>query len=202
MVLGQECLEGFRYTHVVRTRTDISFSFPWHSTPALLSADVPHKTNDAHKLLSAHELLSAVVPQNTVSGPGWGCRLRPANTCVVKSDQFWIVSRSRAWLMFVVLPFTFSNPPPIQNMSNVLLCQDAVEAPSSSSCKAHFLAHGTLLSDPHIPELLLSFFLQNRIGERNLLNSCALTGAYVLVRRTSNENDLVADMNTRYCSNL
>ena len=199
MVLGQECLEGVRYTHVIRTRTDILFSFPWHSPP-LLSADVPHKTT------GAHELLSDVVPHNTIAGPGWGCRLRPANTCVLKNDQFWIASRSRAWLMFVVLPFTFSRPPPIQNMSSVLQCQDPVEAPSSS-CTANFgqtfLTHDTLLSDPHIcdkiPELLLSFFLLDRIGERNLLDSCALTNTYVLMRPTS--NDLVADMNTWYCYN-
>jgi hypothetical protein len=198
MVLGQECLEGFRYTHVVRTRTDILFPFPWQATPALLSADVPHKTTEAH------ELLSAFVPHNTIAGPGWGCRLRPANTCVLKNDQFWIASRSRAWLMFVVLPFTFSRRPPIKNMSSVLQCQDPVEAPSSS-CTANFdktfLTHDTLLSDPHIcdkiPELLISFFLLDRIGERNLLDSCALTSTYVLVRPTS--NDLVADMNKQYC---
>ncbi len=108
--------------------------------------------------------------------------------------------------MFVVLPFTFSRPPPIQNMSSVLQCQDPVEAPSSS-CTANFdktfLTHDTLLSDPHIcdkiPELLLSFFLLDRIGERNLLDSCALTSTYVLMRPTS--NDLVADMNTWYCYN-
>jgi hypothetical protein len=88
-----------------------------------------------------------------------------------------------------------------------LQCQDPVEA-TSSSCTANFnktfllfVTHDTLLSDPHIcdkiPELLLSFFLLDRIGERNLLDSCALTSTYVLMRPTS--NDLVSDRNTWYC---
>ena len=105
LVLGQESLEGSRYTHVIRTRTDIVFAFPWH--------------------IGVDQLLAAV-PDGKVAGPAWGCRERPPNTCLVFSDQFWISWRSRSWLTFVVHPFTFSNSPTVEEMVSALRCEEGV----------------------------------------------------------------------------
>ena len=190
LVLGQESLEGSRYTHVIRTRTDIVFAFPWH--------------------IGVDQLLAAV-PDGKVAGPAWGCRERPPNTCLVFSDQFWIASRSRSWLTFVVHPFTFSNIPPVEEMVSALRCKQGVSSsadssPLSSATSDERDAGGRACSARYMPldnvkrtstRALHGSFLMERVGDHDLLDSCALTGPWILMRPST--DNLTVDVTTRYC---
>ena len=190
LVLGQESLEGSRYTHVIRTRTDIVFAFPWH--------------------IGVDQLLAAV-PDGKVAGPAWGCRERPPNTCLVFSDQFWISSRSRSWLTFVVHPFTFSNSPTVEKMVSALRCKEGVSPsadslPLSSATSHDRDAGGRACSAQYMPidnvkqtstRALHSSFLMERVEDHDLLDSCALTGPWILLRPST--DNLTVDVTTRYC---